>query len=1161
MQPSESAESSPTVSTLSDVSGMDNSLSLAEIDRIIGNLIGKDGQSPQPDDNVGSPYQAGGDWPQKELQPPLPTIAPPPRTDSIGRVRRESASPSASPPSAAVPGSPPSPVPNPLPPEDSPTDVPTYLSPKVLVDRDRVSSASDSPTGMSPYAGADVPLQEPPTLGQPNLGITPATGMPRQKITLFRRSMDGAEGQVAGIGIVCGSDDSTGDAIIQRIVPGGPASNSGQIFPGDTLLQINGTSISGMSLPHVKELLSGTSGTPVSILVSHNPAYVVMAADSRPSQLQAPLTVGKPSFENESAPSANVTSVSGDKDREDAEERRLVRERVLAARRKSGAISRSSTAGSSEPARTLSSESVDRLSSQGTDRQSEGPWKPPPTLPIESVYPPLPAAYNETGLESSPAHDFSTPDTSKNGSLLEEREREIKAAALPKDAEGKSLEELKMSFTMRMNEAIRMQRERMRLLLSDVDNKIVSLKMEHGLPKAQDTNEATPEIGALHAHDLDNKENHVSGEAFSSSGDAILTPSGSLGVGSALSAMEKPANPLIDAQPPPPIKGGMEDSPPTVSSSVMERDMQTEKLMREMSQLRQALAAVTGSVGVARSGSAWGEAALPEAEADSEGNFPDGVSGSWLQRHRGYEVQGGPAPPQDLTDERVRLGGVEADLLTMAEKSQQKYLDIVKRLEKETLKSEGGGRIFDQSIEDHEDTIDEVDTEDEYQGVGGEQEEEEEPLRISYNPALMPAKGCMTPYRKQWPERPMSPSQDEAEAARLANKGQKRSVLGAGIAACKEVLNPGLKTPYSPRHVMTPRGPMVMAPEGPVLPSQHPFVQEQMLVLKCVKQYPELANMAPEVLKAASVRFELGLEPDLVDDHNGVNEERPPAGRQKKTVVYGAGVAETDGNSAAMLHEASLAKRKAALAAAKEAAAQHALMLEQMQLEQEKIHQLQAQAGFKPPSPPGGGMGSPGLLQPQPYYGQYGQHPQHAHGGAAYQQAHHPQASHAHHHQMPPQNLYGPQAGGDNTSRHASFPPGYNALPNVPVPQAENAAAGMTPHKMGAMPQIANAPPAQNATPQHMAKAPPFAGPSPPIGGMYSQQQPHRGGGGRPSLGGSMDGAGAGWGAVGGHLNPGTPQQQQQQREYMMYKQQQMHQLQQQKYMAAMQQRDQRERV
>lgn len=78
--------------------------------------------------------------------------------------------------------------------------------------------------------------------------------------------------------------------------------------------------------------------------------------------------------------------------------------------------------------------------------------------------------------------------------------------------------------------------------------------------------------------------------------------------------------------------------------------------------------------------------------------------------------------------------------------------------------------------------------------------------------------------------------QTEAERNRLANRGQKRSVLGAGIAASKEVLNPGKKTPYSPRHVMTPNGPMVLAPEGPVPPSQHPFVQEQMIVLKCIKQ-------------------------------------------------------------------------------------------------------------------------------------------------------------------------------------------------------------------------------------------------------------------------------------------------------------------------------------
>jgi hypothetical protein len=51
----------------------------------------------------------------------------------------------------------------------------------------------------------------------------------------------------------------------------------------------------------------------------------------------------------------------------------------------------------------------------------------------------------------------------------------------PMDAQDKSLAELKMSFTTRMNEAIRMQRERMQSLLSDVDSKIVSLKKEHGM--------------------------------------------------------------------------------------------------------------------------------------------------------------------------------------------------------------------------------------------------------------------------------------------------------------------------------------------------------------------------------------------------------------------------------------------------------------------------------------------------------------------------------------------------------------------------------------------------------------------------------------------------------------------------------------------------------
>ena len=61
------------------------------------------------------------------------------------------------------------------------------------------------------------------------------------------------------------------------------------------------------------------------------------------------------------------------------------------------------------------------------------------------------------------------------------------------------------------------------------------------------------------------------------------------------------------------------------------------------------------------------------------------------------------ARPQDLD-------AAEADLLVMAEQSKQKYLDIVGRLQKESLKSESA--YVDESVEDHEE---ENTIEDEYE--------------------------------------------------------------------------------------------------------------------------------------------------------------------------------------------------------------------------------------------------------------------------------------------------------------------------------------------------------------------------------------------------------------------------------------------------------------
>lgn len=79
------------------------------------------------------------------------------------------------------------------------------------------------------------------------------------------------------------------------------------------------------------------------------------------------------------------------------------------------------------------------------------------------------------------------------------------------DAEGKSLAELKMSFTVRMNEAIRMQRERMRLLLSDVDSKIVSLKKEHGLRPVEDgIHEQSPDLNSIYDKQVQEYETKTS---------------------------------------------------------------------------------------------------------------------------------------------------------------------------------------------------------------------------------------------------------------------------------------------------------------------------------------------------------------------------------------------------------------------------------------------------------------------------------------------------------------------------------------------------------------------------------------------------------------------------------------------------------------------------
>ena len=102
----------------------------------------------------------------------------------------------------------------------------------------------------------------------------------------------------------------------------------------------------------------------------------------------------------------------------------------------------------------------------------------------------------------------------------------------------------------------------------------------------------------------------------------------------------------------------------------------------------------------------------------------------------------------------------EANLLALAEHSKQKYLDIISRLQKESLKSDTAHVDQSvQSVDDHENTIDSVSDEDGQADPDPDPDtsEESEFLQFSYNPTLQPAKGCITKTRKLWPTRPVSP--------------------------------------------------------------------------------------------------------------------------------------------------------------------------------------------------------------------------------------------------------------------------------------------------------------------------------------------------------------------------------------------------------------------
>jgi hypothetical protein len=431
--------------------------------------------------------------------------------------------------------------------------------------------------------------------------------MPLQKVTLFRKTMDGddshSKNRLAAIGIVVSSDSYTGNVVIQEVMSSGAAYNSGQVFPGDTLLQINGASIMGMEVNEIQELLSGEPGTPVSIIVSHNPRALLqqshedsIAADNVPvlvksksaaatrsankqlqgasSQSSTPVSLPPAPTKLVRVPVQSVGATVNDTVRTTDDLSRtvdnLMKSLANSRLRSEAVVKNSGIVIEKAPIQDAEDEPVAIQKQKATGAQRAPPPEAPTSGPLET--PPRTPPRNSVELN--------TEAGSPEGSHV------FRTVSDPESPSGKSLSELKLSFTTRMHDAIRMQRERMRVLLNDVDSKIVSLKKEHGLNERDDS---------------DNKENDWSGESHFSSEDTIVSSN----------APQSKQNLTRSA-----VVVEMSPVSADASPGTRKRDERTEKLMEEMNELRAALQAVTGSI--TPSASFSGEALLHETPAPEE---------------------------------------------------------------------------------------------------------------------------------------------------------------------------------------------------------------------------------------------------------------------------------------------------------------------------------------------------------------------------------------------------------------------------------------------------------------------------------------------------------------------------------------------------------------
>ncbi|WP_213996016.1 S41 family peptidase [Tepidanaerobacter syntrophicus] len=85
----------------------------------------------------------------------------------------------------------------------------------------------------------------------------------------FQDFISSLEGSLSGVGIVLSIDDSTQDIIVVSPIKGSPAQKAG-ILPGDIIVKVNDTELSGKTLDEAAGMIRGEKGTKVTLYIKRN---------------------------------------------------------------------------------------------------------------------------------------------------------------------------------------------------------------------------------------------------------------------------------------------------------------------------------------------------------------------------------------------------------------------------------------------------------------------------------------------------------------------------------------------------------------------------------------------------------------------------------------------------------------------------------------------------------------------------------------------------------------------------------------------------------------------------------------------------------------------------------------------------------------------------